>query len=385
MQTEEPALTRLRVVRWMRLLTPLMLAWFLWGAATAEPGFGPTGRRLIVVLATAVFVAGVFGRNATAAPEVRPTHVVFVAAMLVSSVTLVAVQPGGPGAVAVLVAVLCAATGLMPARVAVPVLIAAFVVLEMVASITGQDFGFLAVLAGFAVLFGLMYLAFRLAAAQRETKRLLAELEAGQAALAETAGLAERQRLAREMHDVLAHSLSGLLLQLEGARMLASADPADPRLPVAVDRAHHLARTGLEEARRAIAMMRDDDLPGPDRLASLAERFTRDQAVPCDFAVSGEPHPLGSEVRLAVYRVAQEALTNVARHASPTRVSLRLAYESTATRLTVEDFADRPPVVPDETDGYGLTGMRERAELLGGTLSAGATDHGFRVELAVPA
>jgi len=369
----------------MQLLTPLMLAWFVWAAATAEPGFGLTGKRLIVVLATAMFVIAVFGRNATAELPIRPTHVVFVGAMLVSSVTLVAVQPSGPSSVAVLVAVLCAATGLMPVRVAVPVLIAAFVVLEMVASITGQDFGFLAVLAGFAVLFGSMYLAFRLAEAQRETKRLLAELEAGQAALAEAAGLAERQRLAREMHDVLAHSLSGLSLQLEGARMLVAEDPSDPRLPVAVDRAHHLARTGLEEARRAIGMLRDDDLPGPDRLAAMAEQFTRDQAVPCDFAVSGEPHPLGSQARLALYRVAQEALTNVTKHASPTRVSLRLAYESTATRLIVEDFAARPPVIPDETGGYGLTGMRERAELLGGTLSAGATGHGFRVELAVPA
>jgi signal transduction histidine kinase len=383
--TEEPALTRLRVVRWMQLLTPLMLAWFVWAADTAEPGFGMTGKRLVVVLATAGFVAGVFGRNATAEQRIRPPHAVFVGAMLISSVTLVVVQPSGPGSVGVLVAVLCAATALMPVRVAVPALIAAFVVLEMAATITGQDFGFSAILAGFAVLFGLMYLAFRLAEAQRETKRLLAELEAGQAALADAAGLAERQRLAREMHDVLAHSLSGLSLHLEGARMLVTEDPTDPRLPGVIDRAHHLARTGLEEARRAIGMLRDDDLPGPDRLAALAEQFTRDHAVPCDFATSGQPHPLGSQARLALYRVAQEALTNVTKHASPTRVSLCLAYEATATRLTVEDFADRPPAVPDETGGYGLTGMRERAELLGGTLSAGPTGHGFRVELAVPA
>jgi signal transduction histidine kinase len=384
-QTEEPALTRLRVVRWMQFLSPLMLAWLVWAAATTEPGFGLTGRRLVVVLSTAVFVAGVVGRNATAKLPIRPAHGVFVGAMLVSSVTLVAVQPRGPGSVAVLVGVLCAATGLMPVRIAVPILIAAFVVLEMVASITGQDFGFLAILAGFAVLFGSMYLTFRLAEAQRETKRLLAEVKAGQAALAEAAGLAERQRLAREMHDVLAHSLSGLSLQLEGARMLVAEDPADPRLPVIVERAHHLARSGLEEARRAIGMLRDDDLPGPDRLPALAAQFALDQAVPCDFTVTGEPHPLGSEERLALYRVAQEGLTNVTKHASPTRVSLRLAYESTATRLIVEDFAARPPVIPDETHGYGLTGMRERAELLGGTLSAGATGHGFRVELAVPA
>jgi len=384
-QSEEPALTRLRVVRWMQLLTPLMLAWFVWGAATAEPGVGLTGKRLIVALAAAMFVVGVFGRNATTTLPIRPMHRVFVAAMLVSSVTLVAVQPSGPGSVAVLVAVLCAATGLMSVRVAVPVLIAAFVVLEMVASITGQDFGFLAVLAGFAVLFGSMYLAFRLAEAQRETRRLLAEVEAGQAARAEAAGLAERQRLTREMHDVLAHSLSGLSLQLEGARMLIAEDPTDPRLPVTIERAHHLARTGLQEARRAIGMLRDDDLPGPDRLAALADQFSRDHAVPCEFAMTGQPHPHGAQARLAIYRVAQEALTNVTKHASATRVSLRLAYEPAATRLIVEDFAAAPPVIPDQTDGYGLTGMRERAELLGGTLNAGATRHGFRVELLVPA
>ncbi|SBT53031.1 sensor histidine kinase [Micromonospora auratinigra] len=385
MPTEEPALTRIRVVRGMQLLTPLMLAWFVWAAATIDPGFGLSGKRLVVVLGSTAFVAGVFGRNATAEQPRRPAFVISVVLMLVGSVALVAVQPGGPGSVAVLVAVLCAATGLLPARVAVPALIGTFVLLEMVATITGQALGSLAVLAGFAVLFGLMYLAFRLAEAQRETQRLLAEREAGQAALAEAAGLAERQRLAREMHDVLAHSLSGLLLQLEGARMLLAEDPADPRLPAAVERAHHLGRTGLQEARRAIGMLRDDDLPGPDRLPKLAEQFALDQAVPCEFAVSGEPHPLGSQARLAIYRVAQEALTNVIKHAAPSRVTVQLTYEPAATRLTVEDFSDQPPVVPEDTDGYGLTGMRERAELLGGELSAGTTGHGFRVELVVPA
>jgi signal transduction histidine kinase len=381
--TEDAATTRLRVVRWIQLLTPLLLAWFVWAAATIRPGFGLSGGPLVVAVATGVFVAGVFGRNATADRPVRPVHVVFVVAMLVSAVTLLTVQPAGPGSVAVLVAVLCAATALMPVRVAVPVLITAFVVVEMVASITGQGFGDLAVIAGCAVLFGLMYLAFRLAEAHRETKRLLAEVEAGQAALAAAAGLAERQRLAREMHDVLAHSLSGLLLQLEGARMLVAQDPSDPRLPATIERAHHLGRTGLDEARRAIGMLRDDDLPGPDRLGALAADFSRDQAVPCDFEVSGEPHPLDSQARLAVYRVAQEALTNVIKHATPSRVTLRLTYESACTRLVVEDVGTAPPANTD--DGYGLTGMRERAELLGGTLTAGATDRGFRVELAVPA
>ena len=79
------------------------------------------------------------------------------------------------------------------------------------------------------------------------------------------AALAERQRLARDMHDVLAHSLSGLLLQLEGARLLAVSDPGDERLAGTIDRAHELARSGLDEARRAIGMLRDDELPAARR------------------------------------------------------------------------------------------------------------------------
>jgi len=89
---------------------------------------------------------------------------------------------------------------------------------------------------------------------------------------------------------------------------------------------------------------------------------------------------------LALYRVAQEALTNITKHACPERVELRLAYEPRAVRLTVEDFAAADRTVPAGVpggDGYGLAGMRERAELLGGTLTAEATGRGFRVELAV--
>jgi signal transduction histidine kinase len=105
--------------------------------------------------------------------------------------------------------------------------------------------------------------------------------------------------------------------------------------------------------------------------------------------VSGDARPLGSEARLAVYRVAQEALTNITRHAHPDHVDVRLRYEPSATRLTIEDFA-REAGTGKQTrsgdgGGYGLTGMRERAELLGGTLTAQKTCSGFRVELELPA
>jgi signal transduction histidine kinase len=189
------------------------------------------------------------------------------------------------------------------------------------------------------------------------------------------------------MHDVLAHSLSGLVLNLETAMLLAVRGGADPQVGEVIGRAHRLARTGLEEARRAIGMLRGDALPGPERLADLAAEFSGDSGVPCEVAVTGDSgRDLGTNGRLTFYRVTQEALTNIGKHASADRVEIRLAYEPSGTRLTIEDF-DRchERQVPADGTGYGLTGMKERAELLGGTLTAGPTGSGFLVELWVPA
>jgi signal transduction histidine kinase len=209
------------------------------------------------------------------------------------------------------------------------------------------------------------------------------ELKASRAAHAESAALAERGRVARDMHDVLAHSLSALALQLEGTRLLARDRGADPEVIAAVERAHHLAGEGLAEARDAIAALRGEELPGPERLQHLASAFAGDAHV----TVIGEPRELSSEARLAVYRTAQEALTNVLRHSAAERVELRLEYLADGTRLVVDDHGPGAPVAvgpPSAGGGYGLTGMRERAELLRGRLSAGPTADGFRVELWLP-
>jgi signal transduction histidine kinase len=226
-------------------------------------------------------------------------------------------------------------------------------------------------------------LAARLGEGQEQAEQLLLELAQTREAQARAAVLAERQRLAREMHDVLAHSLSGLALQLEGARLRASGRD-DPELVQSLERAHHLARSGIEEARRAIGMLRDDELPGPERLPALVAEFERDTGIPATISVAGDGGVLGSDARLTLFRTAQEALTNVRKHARAERVELRLAYEPAGMRLSVEDFG-APPSASPNGGGYGLTGMRERAELLGGTLTAAATDAGFRVELWVPA
>jgi len=214
------------------------------------------------------------------------------------------------------------------------------------------------------------------------------ELKASREAEARAAAAAERGRLSREMHDVLAHSLSALALQLETTRLLARSRGVDEEVTQAVDRAHHLAVSGLDEARRAIATERGDELPGPERIGALADAFAEQSGLPVALEVHGEPRELAPEARLAVYRTAQEALTNVRRHATAERVEVELSYLLDSTVLIVEDHAinGSPAPISGATNGggYGLTGMRERAELLGGELLAAPTSHGFRVELRLP-
>jgi signal transduction histidine kinase len=213
------------------------------------------------------------------------------------------------------------------------------------------------------------------------------ELERSRAAEAEAAAVAERTRVAREMHDVLAHSLSALAIQLETARLTARKHDADPELATTIDRAHQLAVAGLAETRHAMRALRGDEVPGPERVPALAQAFEEESGLPVAVEIEGEPRALEPEARLALYRTAQEALTNVRRHAAPDRVELRLAYRGDTTVLVVADHAKEYLSAPAASmnGGYGLTGMRERAELLGGELDAGATEDGFRVELRLPA
>jgi signal transduction histidine kinase len=151
-----------------------------------------------------------------------------------------------------------------------------------------------------------------------------------------------------------------------------------------VERAHRLAREGLDETRRAVSALRGDRIPGPDQLRELVDEFTRDTSVQATFEMHGESRPLASEARLALYRAAQEALTNVRRPARPRQVRVVLRYSPDAAELEVVDAgsAARPPRAGG---GYGLTGIRERAELLGGHVQAGPTPDGFRVHLWLPA
>jgi signal transduction histidine kinase len=358
----------------------------------ARPGAGLHGASLGVSLALAGFTLAVLGglvalvARRTSAGLLIPVLVL----LMVSSSVLVWLQPSGAGPVGLLIAVGVAAR-VIPGRTSVVMLTACLGFL-LVAESVSQDRrhqGALELLVNalpLAAIYLIVLFGRRIRAQEAQAEQLLIELEESRGAELRAAALAERQRLARDMHDVLAHSLSGLLLQLEGARLLALANPADERLAGTIDRAHELARGGLDEARRAIGMLRDDELPGPDRLAALTRAFEADTGVPARFTSSGTPRELASAVRLALYRVTQEALTNVRKHARPDRVEVRLEYLEHEVILAVEDFSANPGEPPaGPGGGYGLTGMRERAELLGGTLAAGPAGAGFLVLLRVPA
>jgi signal transduction histidine kinase len=344
------------------------------------PSLSATGLGVLLCL------LGLFGATVVLGRLTGPRiDLVALGAMILSSSALVWLQPAGAGMAGLFVAASFAAMRLPEQRSIALVLIAGAMFVP--AAIHAHRSG--GMIAGTELGIAAFYLLARFARdaaqAHQQTRQLLVRLEASRNAEAEAAALRERSRLARDMHDVLAHSLSGLMLQLEGARMLSSQAQANGQLPDALDRAHHLARAGLEEARRAIAALRDEDLPGPDRLEQLVADFERDSSIPTSLETSGEARHLDSETSLTVYRVAQEALTNVRKHAKPDRVELHLTYATDGTRLTIHDRAEQPsqPTVASRlpSGGYGLTGMRERAELLGGTLGAEPTADGYRVEL----
>lgn len=188
--------------------------------------------------------------------------------------------------------------------------------------------------------------------------------------------LDERARIAREIHDILAHTLGGLVVQLDAADALLGdgGDPEGGRSLVAG--ARRLAVEGLDETRRAIAALRSDPVSLPEALTAL------DTGV----RVRGIPRQLPPQAAIAVYRTAQEALTNARKHAPGAPVTTTLSFVDHETVLTVTNQAPSGAAEPLAATGggYGLDGLTERAELLGGTLRAGPDARGWTVELRVP-
>lgn len=221
------------------------------------------------------------------------------------------------------------------------------------------------------------------AEARGSALRLLAQERAARAAEAESAALAERARIAREIHDVLAHSLSAQLVHLEAARLLIERDADRQQILDRVVAARGMARDGLTETRQALSALRGELTPLEDFLARLVDTVEGAAEV----SITGDRRALPAEASQAVRRVAQEALTNARKHAPGARVRMRLEYGAREVMLDVRDSGGSPGSTGELTGaggGYGLLGMRERAELLGGSLSAGPGEEGFVVTLRVP-
>ncbi len=198
----------------------------------------------------------------------------------------------------------------------------------------------------------------------------------------------ERNRLAREIHDTLAQGLSGIALHLETADALLEAGADLERVREVVRQALSLTRTHLEEARRSVLDLRAAPLEGrnlPEALAALAEKESGRGGPQVVFEVVGGQRPLPLRIELGLYRMAEEALTNVARHAAARHARLRLVTTPDQVRLTVEDDGRGFDTSRIPEGRYGLIGLNERARLLGGALilesEPGA---GTRVDITIP-
>jgi signal transduction histidine kinase len=220
-----------------------------------------------------------------------------------------------------------------------------------------------------------------------ETELRLAQATRAQEEATRAARLAERSAVAREIHDVLAHSLGALVLQLdalEGMLAMGGTDPEDVRRRV--ERARSMAQDGLREARRAVGALREDNTPVLESLRALADQGGDGQA-PLSLQVEGQPRSLSSEATVALLRTAQESVTNARRYAPDAPIAIRVRFDQGETVLTIRNDAPETPLPPSAAGGgYGIGGLRERAELIGATLTAGPeADGGWKVTLRVPA
>jgi signal transduction histidine kinase len=217
----------------------------------------------------------------------------------------------------------------------------------------------------------------------RRQRELVAELRVAQDGLAHRAQAEERNRIARELHDVIAHSLTVSLLHVTSARLAVQDEPADALR--ALEEAERLGRDSLDEVRHVVGLLRHADaldpatpLPGSVDVPALIEGF-RTAGADVHASIDGDLTTLPATVGLAAYRILQEALTNATKHAPAQRATVHLAVRPHAVYLDVDSSG-----APGRGTGLGLIGMRERAQALGGTFAAGPGGTGWLVHTELP-
>jgi signal transduction histidine kinase len=225
----------------------------------------------------------------------------------------------------------------------------------------------------------------------RRQRMLIDQLKAARQALADQAVADERQRIARELHDLAGHTLAAMLLHVTGARHVLRRDVDDAER--ALVEAETVGRASLDQIRATVASLRtsergtDPPLPGSADLMRLVDEYRR-AGLNVTAVVAAPATRLEGPVGTALHRISREALANVARHAPGNRVELAVALDPgpdhDRVRLVVTDHG-RPAESPGEVDGhFGVVGMRERARALGGDMQAGPTHDGWRVEAWLP-
>ena len=230
--------------------------------------------------------------------------------------------------------------------------------------------------------------AYRLQAEQ--AAMLLAQREQLEAEHRRADLLDERARIAREIHDVLAHSLGALGIQIQAARAVLTDHGDIERASELLATAQRMAADGLVETRRAVHALREAPLVLETELAQASETHGQRHQVTTTFAAGGTPAPLPPDATIALLRVAQESLVNAAKHAAGHPVAVHLDYSDAEVRLTISNDlapgadADQLADLSTVNGGYGLTGMRERLRLLNGTLQAGRCDNRWVVTAGLP-
>jgi signal transduction histidine kinase len=225
---------------------------------------------------------------------------------------------------------------------------------------------------------------------QEAERHLVAAEEQRRAGLARQAVLEERSRIARELHDVVAHHMSMIAIQAEAAPY------KEPGLPEQTLRTFTAIRaastTALTEMRRVIGLLREEDenaerapQPGIDRIPEMV-RAARQAGMQVDLTLAGGPDRPPAVVDVSVYRIVQEALSNAGRHAPGARVEVEVVRTRDAVQVHIaDDGRSNGGPAPGGNGGHGLTGMRERAAMLGGTLRAVPREHGgFEVTAELP-
>lgn len=213
----------------------------------------------------------------------------------------------------------------------------------------------------------------------------LIELRSARMALADQAVLDERRRIARDVHDLVGHSLSVLMLQVTAARELVRSDPAEAE--AALEDAADVGRASMAEIRRTIGLLRDGDGDGTAPAPTLVDVDElvgqyRSGGIHIELAISGDRETVDRARSIAAFRIVQEALANVSKYGSDRRASVKIDVSDDECRLAITNPAQR--AVDSNRHGYGLVGMRERAQSVGGTLNAGHRAGSWTVDVHLP-